>query len=144
MLAVTDYFTKWVEIFGVPDQSVLTCMEVILHEIFGCYGCPYDVHSDQGQNYESHIFTELCQLLEIQKKRTSPDQPWCNSQVEHFNLTLINMIKSYLKGRQREWDSNLGDLVGAYHATPNESTGMTPNLLILGRETCLPIKVTWR
>ena len=25
VLAVTDYFTKWVEIFAIPDQSVATC-----------------------------------------------------------------------------------------------------------------------
>lgn len=25
ILVVTDYFTKWVEIFAVPDQSAITC-----------------------------------------------------------------------------------------------------------------------
>ena len=25
VLAVTDYFTKWVEIFAIPDQSAATC-----------------------------------------------------------------------------------------------------------------------
>ena len=51
------------------------------------------------------------------------------------------MIMSYLKGRQREWDRNLGSLVGAYCVTPHKSIGMTPNLLMLGRETRLPIEV---
>ena len=32
-LAVTDYFTKWVEIFAIPDQSAVTCAGVILNEI---------------------------------------------------------------------------------------------------------------
>ena len=30
VLAVTDYFTKWVESFAVPDQSAMICVEVIL------------------------------------------------------------------------------------------------------------------
>ena len=51
------------------------------------------------------------------------------------------MIKSYLKGRQRDWDRNLGALAGTYWATPHKSTGVTPNILILGRETSLPIEV---
>ena len=59
---------------------------------------------------------------------TNPGHTWCSGQVEHFNWTLISMIMSYLKGRQREWDRNLGTLAGAYHATPKESTGMTQNL----------------
>ena len=93
-----------------------------------------NIHSDQGRNYESTVFTELCRLLEIQKTWTSPYNPCCNGQVEHFNQTLVSMIKSFLKGKQREWDRNLGSLAGAYHATVHESTGMTPNLLMFGKE----------
>ena len=52
------------------------------------------------------------------------------------------MIKSYLCGEQTDWDLNLGCLAGAYRSTPNESTGLTPNLLMLGREIRLPLEVT--
>ena len=47
VLAVTNYFTKWVEIFVVPDQSAITCTEVIHDEFIGNYGCPYNIYSDQ-------------------------------------------------------------------------------------------------
>ena len=130
ILAVTDYFTKWVEVYAIPDQSAITCAEVILDEFIGRYGCPYNIHSDQGRNYESTVFMELCRLLEIQKTQTSPYNPRCNGQVERFNRTLVSMIKSFLKGKQREWDRNLGSLAGAYRATVHESTGMTPNMLM--------------
>ena len=46
VLAVTDYFTKWVEIFAIPDQSAVTCGGVILNEVIARFGCPYDIHSD--------------------------------------------------------------------------------------------------
>ena len=98
VLAVTNYFTKWVEIFAIPDQSAATCAEIILNEVVARFGCPYDIHSDQGSNYESALFSELCQLLEICKTRTTPGHPCCNGQVEHFNRTLVGMIKSYLRG----------------------------------------------
>jgi hypothetical protein len=51
------------------------------------------------------------------------------------------MIKSFLRGEQTGWDLNLGCLAGAYRAIPHESTGLTPNLLLLGREVRLPIQV---
>ena len=82
VLAVTDYFTKWVEIFAIPDQSAVTCAGVILNKVIARFGCPYDIHSDQGCNYESAIFSELCQLLEIGKTRTTPGHRHCNGQVE--------------------------------------------------------------
>ncbi len=141
ILVVTDHFTKWVEIFPIPDQTAVTCADRILNEVVARYGCPYDLHSDQGRNYESGIFQELCRLLEVRKTRTSPCNPRCNGQAERFNRTLIRMIKSYLRGEQTDWDLNLGCLAAAYRATPNESTGITPNLLMLGREVRLPAEV---
>ena len=114
ILLVTDHFTKWVEIFAVPDQTASTCVEVILNEVVARFGCPLSLHSDQGKNYESKVFAELCKLLEIQKTRTSPGNPRCNGQAECLNRTLLKMIKAYLKGEQRNWDKHLGCLVAAY------------------------------
>ena len=51
------------------------------------------------------------------------------------------MVKAYLKGEDREWGQNLGCLTAAYRATVHESTGVTPNLLMLGREVCLPAEI---
>lgn len=141
VLIVTDYFTNWVEILAVPDQTAITCAERILDEVISRFGCPLDLHSDQGPNYRSAIFAELCRLLEIRKTRTSARNPRCNGKVERFNKTLVRMIRAYLKGQQREWDRHLGCLAAAYRASPHEATGMTPNLLMMGREVRLPAEV---
>lgn len=141
VLIVTDYFTNWVEVLPVPDQTAETCAEKILNEIIARFGCPLDLHSDQGANYRSQIFKELCRLLEIRKTRTSARNPKCNGKVERFNRTLVRMIRAYLKGQQREWDRQLGCLAAAYRATPHEGTGLTPNLLMLGREVRLPAEI---
>lgn len=63
--------------------------------------------------------------------------PRCNGQTERFNRTLVRMIKAYLKDEQTDWDLNLGCLAAAYRSTPNQSTQLTPNLLMLGREVRL-------
>ena len=90
---------------------------------------------DYIKNYESKVFAELCQLQEIQKTRTSPGNPRCNGQAECFNRTLLKMIKAYLMGEQRNWDKHLGCLAAAYRGTRHESTGLSPNLMMLVRET---------
>ena len=51
-----------------------------------------------------------------------------------FNSTLVKMIKCYIRNEQTNWDRNLGCLAAAYRSTPQESTNLTPNLLMLGRE----------
>ena len=141
ILVVTDSFSKWVEIFPVPDQTAITTARVILNEVIARFGCPYSLLSDRGRNYESRIFAQLCELLEIRKIRTTTANPGGNGQTERFNRTLLKMIRAYLKDNEEDWDLNLGCLAGAYRATPHESTGMTPNLMMLGREVRLPVEV---
>ena len=46
ILVVTDSFTKWVEVFAVPDQSAETTARTILNEFIARYGYPIDLHSD--------------------------------------------------------------------------------------------------
>lgn len=143
VLVLTDHFSKYVEVLAVPDQTAETCASKILNEFICRWGCPLSIHSDQGRNYESRVFKELCRMLEIRKTRTSPRNPRGNGQTERFNRTLIRMIKAYLCDEQDQWDRNLGCLAGAYRATPNESTGLTPNLLTMGREVRLPSELVF-
>jgi ribosomal protein L21E len=50
------------------------------------------------------------------------------------------MIRSYI-GKDRDWDQYLGCLAGAYRSTPHESTTLTPNMMMLGREVRAPIEI---
>lgn len=143
ILVLTDHFSKYVEILAVPDQTAETCASRILNDFIARWGCPLSILSDQGRNYESSVFRELCKILEIKKIRTSPKNPKCNGQAERFNRTLVRMIKAYLCGEQDQWDKNLGCLAAAYRSTPHESTGMTPNLLMMGREVRLPSELVF-
>ena len=138
ILVVTESFTKWVEIFAIPDQTAATTANIILNEVIARYGSPLSIHSDLGSNYESQIFKELCKLMEVRKTRTSVRNPKGNGQVEKFNRTLVRMIKAYLKGQQENWDLNLGCLAAAFRATPSASSKFTPNMLMLGREVRIP------
>lgn len=143
ILVAMDYFSKWVEILPVPDQTSETCADKILNEVIARYGCPQSIHSDQGRNFESSLFQEFCKILEIKKTRTTPRNPRANGLVERFNRTLISMIKSYIKGKQTDWDKNLGCLALAYRSTPQESTKFTPNMIMLGKEVKLPLHVIY-
>lgn len=142
IMVCIDYFSKWVEAFPVPDQTARTTAKVLL-EVVAHFGCPMTLHSDQGRNFESNIISEMCSFLQIKKTRTTARNPKCNGLVERFNRTLIQMIRSYIVNDD-EWDVYLSCVTAAYRSTPQESTGLTPNLLIFGREVRLPSEIIFR
>ena len=88
ILITADYFTKWVEAYPLANQEAVTVAEVIVREFVSRFGVPLILHSDQGRNFESAVFSEMCSLLGITKTRTTPLHPQSDGMVEQFNCTL--------------------------------------------------------
>ena len=61
--------------------------------------------------------------------------------IERFNRTLVDMISSFVDKKQLNWDENISLLTSAYRSTIHETTGFSPNFLMLGREARTPIEV---
>ena len=96
----------------------------------------------QGQNFESQLVADLCELMGMWKIWTSPYYPQTNSQCERFNSTLINMLGTLPKEKKSEWKNHNGTLIHAYNCTWNSATGFSPYYLMYGRQPCLPVDVT--
>ena len=72
VLVVGDPFTKWIEAYALPDQKTSTVAETLVEQFICRYGCPKELHSDQGTNFQSAVFQEVCKLLGIDQTRTCP------------------------------------------------------------------------
>ena len=138
-LVITDYFTKYVEIYPMVNQEASSVATVLVRDFFSRYGVPHFLHSDQGTQFESKLFTEICELLQIEKTRTTPFHPQSDGLAERNIKTLSRMIAMNVGSSQNEWDVNLPFLSMAYRATPQASTGLSPNYMMFGRELCMPI-----
>lgn len=103
------------EVFAVADETADTVARVTVNEVIAKYGCPLDLHLDQGRNFQSKLFTSVCHMLGIWKTRTTARNPKCNGQTECFNRTLTAMIRAYIK-EQDDRHLNLGCLAGAYRS----------------------------
>ena len=144
ILTVVDHFTKHVEAYALADQEAATVARVFLNEFVSRYGVPYVLHSDQGSNFESNLFKELCQMLNIKKTRTTPYHPQCDGQVERMNRTIIDLLKLNIRDPTNNWDMNIGLALMAYRSAVQTSTNYTPYFLLYGREMRLPLDVMYR
>ena len=141
VLVLSDYFTKWTEAYPIPDQTAQTVADTIVTKFVSRFGVPRQLHSDQGRNFESALFAEMCKLLGVTKTRTTPYRPQSDGQVERFNRTLLQMLRTLVREAQDDWDDLLPYVTMAYRSTVHESTGCSPNLLMLEREINLPLDV---
>ena len=141
ILMMVDQFTKWVECVPLPSQSAELTAKAAVNTFFSRFGCPFELHSDQGRNFEGKLFSALCKALAIHKTRTTPYRPASNGQVERYNRTLMDAVRCYIEGKQTNWDLHLPQIAGALRAAVNRNTGFTANKLMLGREINTPAKL---
>jgi hypothetical protein len=85
ILVISDYFTKWKEAHAMPNMEASTVADIIVREVATRFGVPTTIHSDQGSQFESELFTEMCHLLQINKTTTTPYHPKSDGMVERFN-----------------------------------------------------------
>ena len=122
-----------------PNQEAETIATELVDKFFSRFGIPLSIHSDQGAQFESMLFQQLCELLNNDKTRTTPYRPHSDGLVERFNRTLEDMLSKFVASDQRNWDSNLPVLILAYRSSIHESTGQSPYLMMFGRETTLSV-----
>jgi len=80
-----DYFTRWVEVYPIPNQEASTAAKKLTEEMFFRFSPPEQLHSDQGGQFESDLIAEVCKILQIKKSRTTPYHPQGDGLVERFN-----------------------------------------------------------
>jgi len=139
ILVIGDYFLKWTEAFAIPNQEATIVARVLVKEFVVCFGIPRHIHSDQGRNFESKVFQEMCEALGMNKTRTTPLYSQSDGMIERFNRTIEGMLSKFVTENQPDWDSHLPVLMMAYRFAVHETTSFTPCELMFGQQIDLPI-----
>ena len=82
-------------------------------------------------------------MLQIGRTTTTPYHPQSNGQVERVNQTVQNMIKCICTDTGKDWAEVAGFAASAYRTAQHESTGFTPNKMVLGRENAVPLDILY-
>jgi transposase InsO family protein len=143
LLVVTDYFTKWVEIYPLPSKETVNVADCIAGDFIAKFGVPRQLHTDQGTEFTSGVIRDICHLLGMEKTQTTPYNPSSDGLVERVNRTIQNMLRAFVNENRDDWDEAVPYLAMAYRATEQESTKCTPNMMMLGRELELPVDVQY-
>ena len=139
ILVITDHFSRYAQAIPTRNQTARTTARVLFDNFIVHYGFPARIHSDQGQNFESKLIKELCEIAKVEKSRTTPYHPMGNGKVERFNQTLLQMLGTLEDYQKSDWKAHVPTLVRAYNATVSDSTGYSPYFLMFGQHPRLAI-----
>ena len=92
MVTVIDDFSKWAEACAVQNHTAPTVAKVLVDQVFSRWGLPCRLLVDNGLEFRSELFSEVCRLIEVDKLQTTPYHPQTNGCIERFHLTLNRML----------------------------------------------------
>ena len=136
---VSCYFTKWLDAILIASIDAKTVATKLIERFISVFGCPGNLHSDQGSNFESQVFREVCNILGIEKTRTTAGRPQSDGMVERACRSLQAMLSAYVSQNQLDWDIYIPLIMMAYLSSVCDTTKCTPCAMMLGREIRLPI-----
>ena len=113
--------------YPLPDQKAETVPQTLANEFLCRYGALLEINMDQGRNFQSAIFQQICNLFGAKTTRSTPYHPSSNGLIEPFNDTVAKMLRCFTAENPTQWDLYLPTLTAAYCSMVHPATGFTPN-----------------
>jgi hypothetical protein len=132
ILAITDYFTKWVE--AIPMKSVTSkdVVNFIKEHVIHRFGIPQTSTTDGGSIFISEEFKKFVANVRIKLIRSSPYYAQANGQAEASNQSLIKLIKRKIDEHPRCWHKVLSEALWAHRISCHGTTKTLTYRLVYG------------
>ena len=142
MLALTDYFTKWVEAEAFHQVRDTEVKNFVWKNIICKFGVPHEIVTDNGPQFISFAFQDFCAEWNIKLTFATPRHSQSNGQAESTNKTIVNTLRKRLENAKGKWADELPGVLWSYRTTSKNSTGATPFSLAFGTEAVIPAEIS--
>jgi hypothetical protein len=142
ILAITDYFTKWVEVIPMKSVTSKDVINFIKEHVIRRFGIPQTITTNGGSVFISEEFRKFAAEVGIKLIRSSPYYAQPNGQAEASNQSLIKLIKRKIDEHPRRWHEVLSEALWARRISCHGATKTSPYHLVYGQEPVLPWEIT--
>jgi hypothetical protein len=147
-IVVVEYFSMWVEAKPLLSITSATIQKFFWQNIVCRFGVPYEVTVDNGKQFDSTDFKELCTFLGTKLCFASVYHPQSNSAVEWANRVIFACIKRNITELPKsKWAEELPRVIWSHNTTTSITMQFSPFKLLYGEEAMLPEELclgTWR
>jgi len=127
IISAIDHFTKYAFAMPVRNHDATTVARFLVDKFFVQFGVPRQLLSDRSAEFEGKIMKELCEVMGIDKLRTTSYHASCNGSIKRFHRTLNSVLGKVVSDNHRDWDEHVSYALGAYRATKDSATGFSLN-----------------
>ena len=138
LLTFQDVFSKYTVAIPLKNIDSETVADKFVKHIISKLGLMKVVLTDQGSNFTSALFKNICKIFGLKKIQTSAYHPESNGSLERYHRPLKDYFKHFINKDQSNWHELAHLACLSYNSTVQESTGFTPNQLMFGRNVELP------
>ena len=124
-LIVVDAHYKWPEVISMSSTTAIQTIEA-LRALFGSYGIPEQLVSDNGTQFVSDEFAMFLKLNRVKHIRSAPYHPSSNGLAEWF----VQTFKSAMKvngANSSNLSQRLNSFLLSYCNTPHTTTNEVPS-----------------
>ncbi|KAI3761737.1 hypothetical protein L1987_52158 [Smallanthus sonchifolius] len=107
MLAMTYYFSKWIEAEAFVQVREKEVISFIKRNILTRFGIPSEIVCDNGSQFIGKRTTNFCASWRIKMITSTPVHPQANGQAESSNKIIINNLKKRLGAKKGRWAEEL-------------------------------------
>jgi hypothetical protein len=141
ILTATNYFTKWPEAVALKKVDAEELIKFLKDNILLRFGVPDKFIIDNGLIFIGSKFMEFCGQYGIIMGQSSNYYPQGNGLAQSTDKTLVQILKKIIDRNQRNWHLKLTDRLWASKETLKDTTGMSPYLLVYGKEAKMSISL---
>ena len=89
VLTFQDELSKYSLATSIEQQDAVTVAKTFVEEVVLKFGKPQMILTDEGSNFESEVFTNVCKHLKIKKIKCTAYHPQSNGAIEITNRLIV-------------------------------------------------------
>jgi len=103
-LTFQDDLSKFIIRIPIPQQDAETIPKEFVLNVVLKFGAPAQILTDQGSNFLSNLFKNMCKMLRTRKIQTTAFHPESNGGLERSHRVLAEYLQHYVREDKTNWD----------------------------------------
>jgi len=139
LFTMVDRASRWLEAVPLRSIEATTCADAFVAGWVARFGVPGQVTTDQGRQFTSGLWANVCQQLGVHHIKTTAFHPQSNGMVERSHRQLKDALKSRLAGVA--WPDHLPWVLLGLRSAPKEDSGVSSAEMVYLSPLSLPAQL---